>query len=829
MALYFIDNLNSRDAAKTEFNLNELNCLFETVQNKSRNMKPYYEYLQKDQDMVKPFFDIDHLYDSLPDDIHSVIQNYCDKISALFNISNPSNIHVFGGVRKSNSQWKLSLHITISSHIIHRKTLVENKKILKIKGFDPSVYKCTKQKFRCIGVIKDGDTVGDSKLFPYSFDTHSFADSFTLDDFKNSCIQLLDENASEIETIQNDDINPSETDDLSENLSVLTTATTTNFLKFNDVEKLELIELIDISFIDDYTHWTHIVWAMKNEGYTEQDARLISQKSHKFEENAFLSLWNRPHESTHPLTLGTLRDYAKQSNLTKYDDLVRDVQKRVDMSKKLNKVTATHSNIAELLHHLFPEKYAFSNNSWFAFNGHRWIEDKDNTCIETDIAYIGDLFHQESNAHLIEQNVDDFSTLSQSTVKAHSISKKLRQIAYTIENSHFKLGVIREARRYFKKINFSSNFDKNPYLLGFNNGVFDLKKCAFRKQTIDDYLTLSVGYDYTDDDDPDTRNFVLNFLRQIFPNDNVRQYVLKMFSRQLVGDACNNLVHIHSGYNGSAANGKSTFFEVLAMVLGDDYVTKFDIHDVMLSKKSATGSNPEPVKKTWIGKRILYASEPEKNQQLQSSLIKDLASQEKVKFRTLNNDNYVVFKPMFKVHIMCNDKPNADTNDQGVCRRLVNVEYISQFVNDNSVDESNHRFKIINGIQSIFENDAYKLSFFKILIEHFDDKWNFEMPHEIKIATQSYLTENNALLQYVNMYLVYTNNRSDGIALKDIKRSILCCGEDFVSEINIGRSFKSEIQKILKVPLIDQTTLNGKHLKNVFRCWKFVNENHLQQ
>jgi P4 family phage/plasmid primase-like protien len=411
----------------------------------------------------------------------------------------------------------------------------------------------------------------------------------------------------------------------------------------------------------------------------------------------------------------------------------------------------------------------------------------------------------------------------------------MRNNSFKIQSSTFKNGIIKEAQAKFCDIEFVDKLDTNTHLLGFNNGVYDLENDDFRPQKPSDYISLSVGYDYSDKKNPEATQFVETFLRQVYPNQNVRNYVLKMFARQLIGDSCGNYVHIHSGHNGSAANGKSTFFEILTLALGRNYITKFDINDIMFAKKGGVGSSAEPMKANWKGKRILYASEPEKNAQIQSQLVKDISGDETVKFRLNHSNVYYEFEPMYKIHIMCNDKPKADMNDEGVLRRLVNIEYISQFVNSNSVDESQNKFKMINNIKSIFKNDAYKFAFFKIIKNHLDPNWDFTRPPEIENATNTYRTDNNPLLRFVDTYFEYTNNDKDGVSLKEIKDYIKIIreiedededdSEKFVSKIDSGRDLKLNLVKILKTKCIPQATVKNSRKKNVFRSWaiKIIN------
>jgi len=82
----------------------------------------------------------------------------------------------------------------------------------------------------------------------------------------------------------------------------------------------EIVNLIGLKYLDNYDTWTKIVWAMRNENYSEEFAREISMKSKKYDEKVFMKLWQREHKDDSKLVKqGTLNYYAKLSNLKGYE------------------------------------------------------------------------------------------------------------------------------------------------------------------------------------------------------------------------------------------------------------------------------------------------------------------------------------------------------------------------------------------------------------------------------------------------------------------------------------------------------------------------------
>ncbi|KAJ3054384.1 hypothetical protein HK102_011530 [Quaeritorhiza haematococci] len=82
---------------------------------------------------------------------------------------------------------------------------------------------------------------------------------------------------------------------------------------------------------------------------------------------------------------------------------------------------------------------------------------------------------------------------------------------------------------------FADNLDKNRDLLAFNNGVYDLKKGAFRAAEPEDYLTITVGYDFEAKRDAVVEAKIHDFLDKVFPNPEIKKYTLKFLASTLAG------------------------------------------------------------------------------------------------------------------------------------------------------------------------------------------------------------------------------------------------------------------------------------------------------
>ena len=85
--------------------------------------------------------------------------------------------------------------------------------------------------------------------------------------------------------------------------------------------KYKILDLIDIKYLDDFENWRNIVWSMKKENYSKEDAIQLSKKSNKYDEKGFNNVWeNSP--SNILFSQGTLNYFSKLSNQEEYFKLV---------------------------------------------------------------------------------------------------------------------------------------------------------------------------------------------------------------------------------------------------------------------------------------------------------------------------------------------------------------------------------------------------------------------------------------------------------------------------------------------------------------------------
>ena len=110
-------------------------------------------------------------------------------------------------------------------------------------------------------------------------------------------------------------------------------------------------------------------------------------------------------------------------------------------------------------------------------------------------------------------------------------SKTAYTIAEKLHKMSFKREVISELLHLYYDSKFMQKLDENRYLLGFHNGVYDLKNHYFRNGRPEDYISMSTNCDYIKYDETNEHFVnVYNFFDQIQPEQQMRDYLLLKLS-----------------------------------------------------------------------------------------------------------------------------------------------------------------------------------------------------------------------------------------------------------------------------------------------------------
>lgn len=219
------------------------------------------------------------------------------------------------------------------------------------------------------------------------------------------------------------------------------------------------------------------------------------------------------------------------------------------------------------------------------------------------------------------------------------------------------------------------------------------------------------------------------------------------------------------------------------------------------------------------GRRIVYCTEPNTTDRLNSGILKDLSGGELISYRMLFCNDIVTYKPAFKMHIMTNNAPRLDGSDQGVARRVRKVEYQSQYVEADKVDVAAHRYLKDPRVMLRAEQEpAVKMAFMRGLLAAYEHAFMFTMPQSVQASSSAYLQGNNVVLQFVMENLEV--QVGGHVTFKELKDHKDLTGVRVFEGLG---PLKEKLEKAMETPCIPQKRVPGVTIpkSNVFMGWSW--------
>ena len=439
------------------------------------------------------------------------------------------------------------------------------------------------------------------------------------------------------------------------------------------------------------------------------------------------------------------------NNNCKDDDYVEFQKINIYEDEKINELIYNGLDgeaytLAEIVYNFHKNEFNYGeDNNWYSYENHRWknIGDK-NIKLRHMINNLKELYNPLMEYY--KENEFDKNKI-----------KKLKEVYKSFGNTALKNNIMTELMEIYAennnpKRNFTQKLDDNKYLIGFENGVFDLQNFEFREGKPDDYITLSVGYEYSD---KHTEKYpeLLKFLHDILPKEEEYEFMMTYLSIGLMG----NLLELFTILTGCGRNGKSKLVELLKSTLGEYFGS---VQSQLFTRPRPDANSPDPGLLSLAKKRVVIASEPEKNSKLNSGFIKFITGRDSTTLRNCHSNNMIDFAPKFITFLICNDIPECDDIDNAFSKRLRCVHFPTEFVND---PKTENQKKIDTSINENF--DFWKMDFMLMLIEYYK-KYN-----ETKVlnVTENILKWTNQYKEDTDMYLQFLNECTEETDTKDAR------------------------------------------------------------
>lgn len=368
--------------------------------------------------------------------------------------------------------------------------------------------------------------------------------------------------------------------------------------------------------------------------------------------------------------------------------------------------TGTEHDVACVVYHRYRDDFKcvrYGTNIWYQYIGHIWREIDKGVDLQRKLSSdIAKEYHAMGEAEYakirgLECTNDgkkgECVDPSCAKCEAEKRFKMYDTIRNKLKTTRFKENVMKECRELFLDTEFINKVDENKNLIAFNNGVFDCLAMKFRDGAPEDYISFSTGIDYDVEKnyyDYDCWSQLDKFIHDVLPDNVVREYFIKHMSTCIAGGNDAQKFHILTG---SGSNGKSMLMNLMSTALGD-YSVKVPISLLTQGRNKSSAASPELVRIK--GRRFVTMQEPDEGVPLNTGLMKELASSEKITARDLyaGSKAMIDFDVQAKFHLACNEKPKINTTDGGTWRRLVVVNFLTKFIaepraaNERMIDDS---------------------------------------------------------------------------------------------------------------------------------------------
>jgi P4 family phage/plasmid primase-like protien len=523
-----------------------------------------------------------------------------------------------------------------------------------------------------------------------------------------------------------------------------------------------LLSLLHTDRCDDEPSWVRVGWCLHNIDRSYLKNWIAwSRKSQKFEEGICEKKW--ANFKPEGFTMRSLCYWAKKDNPELFEKHIGDIVKyRLEYSINCG----AHYDIAQVLYAKYEHCFCCANlkrsEEWFQFRDHRWHEIPGGYVLMNLMSQeLAPAFHEMGKAYKKAMLSMDSKVVKENKERMD----KCMRLAYQVKDNGFKVGVLKECSRMFFDHQFERKRDANCDLIGFENGVFDIKTMTFRDGQPDDYLTKSTEINYVEYNPSDSKiQEIYSFLRKIQPDPDMLEYLLTIMASFLGGSTEEQTFQI---WTGSGSNGKSCCLELFERTFGEQYTGKFPV--TLLTRERASSGAATPELHDVMRKRFASMQEPNDHDVIYTGAMKEYTGGDKIYSRGL----YATpssFKPQFKLALLCNKMPSIKGWDHGTWRRIRVLNFNSSFVdvpNENNTNEYTKDRKL----NTKFED--WKEPFMWILIQklHTYKKQGVYEPDAVLKASKDYKKKSDSFSQFIDDAFIITDDEQDKLAVSEMYES----------------------------------------------------------
>lgn len=311
-------------------------------------------------------------------------------------------------------------------------------------------------------------------------------------------------------------------------------------------------------------------------------------------------------------------------------------------------------------------RYDHLRGRWFIWNGCRWKPDDD-----------GEVYRLAKAALRTRRATAE--KLDNDKLKEQEIWHALKSES----NSRIK-GMLELAQKEARLADNGKSWDVDPWLLGCENGILDLRTGKLEVGNPAQRITKTVGFDYNPDAECPLWDRVFDSYWADEPE--VHGYV-----RRAIGYSMTGLIHEQCLFalHGLGENGKSTFLAAIQNALGSDYAYAMPFTALEAAGRSAISNDIAEL----ADRRFVWCSETNEDVRLNEGRIKALTGDSRLTARFLHKNNFT-FTPSGKFWLAFNHKPRIYDDTHGFWRRIRLVPMEKVFTDADRIEDL--EYKLMN-------------------------------------------------------------------------------------------------------------------------------------
>ena len=422
----------------------------------------------------------------------------------------------------------------------------------------------------------------------------------------------------------------------------------------------------------------------------------------------------------------------------------------------LEQVDRTDAGNVALLFNLTNGEIRFVHEfkTWIVWHNGRWHYDKPNALIHSRLLKVA-VYYQELAGDLSKKTDEEsIDSLERKNIK--DAVKKIEKWVAQCRSKKFLDSMQILAQRDSRFLVNANLIDADPWLLGVENGVVDLRSGALSQDSKDRFVLKRCPVKFN----PDAKaSRWTKFIDEItsYPDGFINGKVQSKSSPELVrylqkalGYSITGRVNEHVMFIaiGSGANGKNVLLDTVKSV-GGDYMETIAPEVLMATKLENGAEQASPSVRKLAGARCAFSSESKDGQKLDIAVVKRHTGGGSMTARALH-ENPVTFEMTHKLWLMTNHTPQIDHIDSATKGRLNMIPFRMKW---NRPGETRPDPKLENADKSLM--DKLKLEHEGILLWLIHGaicyhKEGLNPPSEVTAFTQDYIQSQDSFTRWLN-------------------------------------------------------------------------------